>query len=150
MYLLALLFVLLGSSSGATRDLSGSYTLEDCSCTVLQCPPRFLYQFTQNVNGDLSVTYLTYRAAQGKVTTFDISGRTELTLQWLPGMDFDTTCTGVSLVNQRSIDLKCGDQLRFCSGRFQLIKTNRALPLGFSPSVIFVFFLFILIEKINE
>ena len=150
MYLLAVLFILLGSSSGALRDLSGSYTLEDCSCTVLQCPPRSSYQFTQNVHGDLSVTYLTYRAAQGKVTTFDNSGRTELTLQWLPGMDFDTTCTGFALINQRSIELRCGDQLRFCSGRFQQIKTNRAFPLGFSPVVIFVFFLFVLIEKINE
>ena len=150
MALLLCLLIVLSSPIVSRGQLSGSYTFDGCSCTVLQCPPRFSYEFSEPVAGDLRVTYRTYLAAQGKVLRYENGRRLEVTLQWLPGMDFDTACTGVVTNNQRSIELRCGDQLRGCSGRFQLLESNDASRRRVSPLAVIVFFVLLLAAKINK
>jgi hypothetical protein len=102
------------------RDLSGSYNIENCSCTVLRCLAPYLYQFNQTKNGDLLIhIFSNTLAARGKTISINNGQQTQISIQWLPGMDFDTNCTGLWMPATRSIELRCGDQYRYCSGQFQ-------------------------------
>jgi len=115
-----IIFLTTNGYVAALTDLSGVYDFQDCSCTVLRCLERSLYQINQTQNGDFTINYLfNILAARGKITTVNNGQQTQLSMQWLPGMDFDTNCTGIWIPTKRSIDLKCGDQYRYCTGQFK-------------------------------
>jgi hypothetical protein len=106
-------------SKGIVRDLSGLYNLDSCSCTVLRCLPSYIYEFNQSQNGELRI-YIHSNILAGRGQTISINNGQELHLfiEWLPGMDFDTNCTGHWLPLKKSIEFKCGNQNRYCTGQF--------------------------------
>jgi hypothetical protein len=114
-----IIFLTTNANIAALTDLSGVYDFQDCSCTVLRCLEPSPYQINQNQNGDFTITYSVNIAARGKITTVNNGQQTQLSMQWLPGMDFDTNCTGRWIPTKRSIDLECGDQYRYCTGQFK-------------------------------
>ncbi|UJR34252.1 hypothetical protein I4U23_021656 [Adineta vaga] len=102
------------------QDLSGSYHFLHCSCTVLRCLEVSPYRLYQSANGDMTINYQSNKlAAFGKITTINNGQQTQISMRWIPGMDFDTNCTGLWIPKQRSFDLKCGDQQRYCTAHFQ-------------------------------
>ena len=114
------------------QDLTGSYNFDNCSCTVLRCLSPSSYQINQTQNGDVIVRYLNQRAASGKAISMDNGRRTQLSIRWEPGMDFDTNCTGLWIPEKKFIDLKCGGLTQYCTGRLQCL--DKSGPCAMSTS----------------
>jgi hypothetical protein len=140
----------------SVRDLSGSYDFENCSCTVLRCLEPYLYRLNQTQNGDFIINlFFNIPAARGKTTSIGNGQQTQLFMQWLPGMDFDTNCTGLWMPKTRSIDLKCGDQYRYCTAQLKCrdngesCAKNSSFSLNACWKVIMGLIFLLLIKKIN-
>lgn len=104
----------------AVRDLSGLYDFLDCSCTTLRCLEPSFYRLIQTANGAFTINYQGNRlAAYGNVTEINNGRQTRVSMRWLPGMDFNTNCTAAWVPNRRSMDLRCGDQYRYCTAQFK-------------------------------
>ena len=114
------------------QDFTGSYNFDNCSCTVLRCLSPSSYQLNQSQNGDVIVRYLTQRAASGKAVSMDNGKRTQLSIRWEPGMDFDTNCTGLWIPEKRFVDLKCGGLNQYCTARLQCL--DKSGPCAISTS----------------
>ncbi|CAF1140250.1 unnamed protein product [Adineta steineri] len=114
-----MIFTKINVNTAAIQDLSGFYNFTNCACTVLRCLEPSFYEINQNQNGDLAVTYLyTTLVARGKATLVNNGQQTQVSLQWSQ-TDFYTNCTGTWIPTKRTIDLKCGDQFRYCTGQLQ-------------------------------
>ncbi len=119
-FLFFIIFLIPDFNEAVVRDLSGTYDFQDCSCTVLRCLESSFYQITQTQNGDFTIYYTSnIIAGLGQTTSINDGQQTQVSIRWLPGMDFDTTCTGLWVPTKRSIDLKCGDQYRYCTGQLK-------------------------------
>jgi len=161
-FLYFIIFLLTNFNEGAVTDLSGLYNFQECSCTVLRCLEPFYYRINQNQTGDFVIYYLvTVPAALGK-TTINNKGQTQVSMNWLPGMNFNTNCTGLWVPTKRSIELKCGDQYRYCTAQLTCRSNNGVCATNTSMSlnnqyigtvwkiiISLLFLSFLSIEKIN-
>jgi len=161
-FLYLIVFLLTNFNEGAVTDLSGLYNFQECSCTVLRCLEPFYYQINQKQNRDFEIYYrVTVLAALGK-TTINNKGETQVSMYWLPGMDFNTNCTGLWVPTKRSIELKCGDQHQYCTAQLTCRNNNGVCATNTSVSlnnqyigtvwkiiISLLFLSFLSIEKIN-
>jgi hypothetical protein len=162
-FLVFIFFLIINFNEAVIRDLSGLYDFEDCSCTVLRCLERSFYRINQNEDGDFIIYYRdSVVAAWGKTISINNGRQTQVSIRWLPGMDFDTNCTGIWIPSKRSIDLKCGDQYRYCTGQPKCrnnsgpCATNNSISLNIQyiknlwKIIISLSLLFLLIDSNNQ
>ena len=154
---LVTLLTIVHLNEAVVQDLSGSYSFENCVCTVLRCLKPSPYQLNQSPNGNFTIYYGSCRAAAlGRTTSFNNGRSTLVSMHWLPGMDFNTSCTGTWMPTRRFIHLRCGDQIRYCSAQLKQINSNVHCGRNSSASFgvlwrmnICLLFL-LLIEKVNH
>ncbi|CAF1076412.1 unnamed protein product [Rotaria sordida] len=157
-----LIFIIKHFSEATIQDLSGSYDFENCACTVLRCLEKSSYRFNQSQYGDFTIYYkFNIEAAYGKTISINNGQQTQIFMKWLPGMDFDTTCTGTWIPTRRLIELKCGDQYRYCTGQFKCRNNSGPCAKNSSTSlviqyintlskIIICLLLLLFIEQINH
>ncbi|CAF2790781.1 unnamed protein product [Rotaria sp. Silwood2] len=157
-----LIFIIRHFSEATIQDLSGSYDFENCACTVLRCLEKSIYRFNQSQNGDFTIYYkFNIEAAHGRAISINNGQQTQVSMRWLPGMDFDTVCNGTWIPTRRLIELKCGDQQRYCTGQFKCRYNSGPCAKNSSTSIfiqymnslskiIISLLLLIFIEQINQ
>ncbi len=135
-FLYFIILLLTNFNEAAVKDLSGLYNFQDCSCTVLRCLEPYYYEIKQAQNGNFVIYYrVTIVAALGKTTSINNEQQTQVSMNWLPGMDFDTSCTRLWVPKKRSIELKCGDQYRYCTAQLKCRDNNGVCATNSSTSL---------------
>lgn len=124
-FLLAILSLATNVILAAQQDFSGSYHFLRCSCTVLRCLEPSPYQMYHSPTGHMTVNYRSsVLAAYGQITPIENGRQTQISMQWTPGMDFDTNCTGLWIPTKRMFDLKCRNQQRYCTAQLECQKNS--------------------------
>ncbi|CAF1627500.1 unnamed protein product [Adineta ricciae] len=75
--------------------------------------------------GHMTINYRSnILAAYGQITPVENGRQTQISMQWIPGMDFDTNCTGLWIQTKGMFDLKCGNQQQYCTAQFECQKNS--------------------------